>query len=93
MKQLFYAWIRFFYRWPQLFCLFLIKLYQVFLSAHFGGACRFSPSCSHYAEKAVLSYPLPRALRLIVKRLSRCHFFGSFGPDPLPQHRGAKTIP
>ena len=86
MKQIFYSWI-------QTFCLFLIKNYQVFLSAHLGGGCRFHPSCSHYAEKAILSYPLSCALPLILKRLSRCHFWGPFGLDPLPPHRGAKQAP
>ena len=67
------------------FCLFLIKMYRVFLSIHFGGACRFHPSCSCYAEQAFLSYSFAKAFYLVLRRLSRCHFFGSFGWDPVPE--------
>ena len=55
---------------------FLIKFYRVFLSVHFGGACRFYPSCSCYAEGVFLSYSPLKAWVLILKRLSKCHFFG-----------------
>src|SRR4051812_39370289 len=34
--------------------------------------CRFTPSCSHYAEQALLERRLPVALLLIVGRLLRC---------------------
>ena len=66
-----------------LLLLFLLYLYRTFLSPHFGGACRFSPSCSHYAE-ILLSSPkqsLLRTIWLTLKRLSKCHFFGPFGLD------------
>lgn len=61
--------------------LFFIKFYKIFLSLHFGGACRFYPSCSLYAEQAVFLYSPFKAFCLILKRLSKCHFFGPFGED------------
>lgn len=66
------------------FFLFTIKFYRVFLSAHFGGACRFCPSCSCYAEEVFLSNSHVRGVFLILKRLSKCHFFGPSGLDPVP---------
>ena len=61
------------------FCLFLIKVYRVFFSIHFGGACRFYPSCSCYAERVFSTHPPVRAIYLVLKRLSKCQFFGPFG--------------
>jgi len=66
------------------FCLFLIKIYRVFFSIHFGGACRFYPSCSCYAELVFSTQPPVRAACLVLKRLSKCRFFGPFGIDPEP---------
>src|SRR3954466_9893263 len=39
------------------------------------GACRFSPSCSWYAEEALRTRRLPAALLLIAWRLLRCNPF------------------
>ena len=64
--------------------LYFVKFYRVFLSVHFGGACRFSPSCSCYAEKVFCTHSPWRASALVIKRLLKCHFFGPFGLDEPP---------
>lgn len=46
--------------------------------------CRFDPTCSQYAVEALRIHPLPRAIRLIVKRVGRCHPLGGSGYDPVP---------
>ena len=61
-----------------------IRSYQVLLSPLVGGACRFSPSCSRYAVEAITRYGARRGGWLAVKRLVRCHPFGSHGWDPVP---------
>ena len=61
--------------------LFLIKFYKIFFSLHFGGACRFYPSCSLYAERVFFLHSPFKAFLLVLKRLSKCHFFGPFGED------------
>lgn len=46
--------------------------------------CRFTPSCSQYAEDALAEHGLRRGGWLAVRRLARCHPFGAHGVDPVP---------
>lgn len=62
----------------------LIRLYRVTLSPFTRGACRHEPSCSVYAEQAVLRHGAWRGGRLAIGRLARCHPFGTHGYDPVP---------
>lgn len=62
----------------------LIWFYQQVLSPHAAGACRFEPSCSHYAGEAVRKHGAARGLWLTARRLLRCHPLGSSGYDPVP---------
>ena len=62
----------------------LIRLYQFTLSPFLGGACRFVPSCSAYAREAIELHGAWRGSWLSVRRLSKCHPFGSSGYDPVP---------
>lgn len=47
--------------------------------------CRFSPSCSSYAVEALTRHGALRGSWLTVRRLARCHPFGGFGADPVPE--------
>lgn len=71
--------------WLALPLLLLIGLYQRTLSRILPPACRFEPSCSHYAAAALAHHRLPRALALTVWRLLRCQPFSAGGSDPVPQ--------
>ncbi|RVU24974.1 membrane protein insertion efficiency factor YidD [Sandaracinomonas limnophila] len=62
----------------------LIRLYQLFLSPFLPNSCRFNPTCSEYGVQAFQKYPFFKALKLTLKRISRCHPWGGFGEDPLP---------
>ena len=68
-----------------------LRLYQWVISPLFPPACRFEPSCSHYAVQAVKLHGPWRGLALGLRRLSRCHPFtwlgGSSGFDPVPPLR------
>ena len=62
----------------------LIRLYQLLLSPHMAGACRYTPSCSAYALEAIQRLGAWRGLGLAARRVMRCHPLGSSGFDPVP---------
>ncbi len=63
-----------------------IRLYQVTLSPLLGGSkCRFQPTCSNYAIQAIEEWGIFKGTYLAVRRILRCHPWGSFGPDPVPK--------
>ena len=64
--------------------LFLIRLYQKYLSPGLPRRCRFSPTCSQYAVEALRKYGPVKGGWLTLKRLARCHPWGGSGYDPVP---------
>lgn len=70
---------------------FPIRIYQIFLSRFFPSACRFYPSCSHYALDALQSKGPIMGTYLMIKRLSRCHPWNPGGYDPVEPNQENKT--
>ena len=62
----------------------LVRSYRFAISPVLPRTCRFTPSCSAYAEEALRKHGFLRALGLIVRRISRCHPFHPGGYDPVP---------
>lgn len=62
----------------------LIRIYQYLLSPWIGNQCRFYPSCSHYAEEAIVRHGFVRGSLLALRRLSKCHPWHPGGIDPVP---------
>jgi hypothetical protein len=62
----------------------LIKLYRVAISPLLGSNCRFTPSCSAYAQTALQRHGTIKGSWLAIKRISRCHPWHAGGSDPVP---------
>ena len=69
---------------PSWIGIFAIRFYQMVLSPHFPGCCRFYPTCSQYGLIAIKEYGLLKGVWLTAKRLSRCRPGGPYGYDPVP---------
>jgi putative membrane protein insertion efficiency factor len=48
-------------------------------------ACRFTPTCSRYAEECFQKFGIATALFLSIKRVLRCHPWHEGGLDPVPE--------
>ena len=70
-----------------------IRLYRVAVSPlKITPSCRFHPTCSAYAEQAIVVHGPLRGSWFAVRRLLRCHPFHPGGLDPVPpaRSRGAR---
>lgn len=70
--------------WGVRLALVLVRAYQLVLAPFAGGACRFTPSCSAYAQEAIATHGVRRGAWLALRRISRCHPLGRAGIDPVP---------
>ena len=70
--------------------LIIIKAYQLIISPIIGSNCRFLPTCSEYAIESLKSYGLIKGIYLTVKRIGKCHPWGSHGYDPIPSKNTKK---
>jgi putative membrane protein insertion efficiency factor len=66
------------------FLVLLIRAYQYTISPMLGNRCRFAPSCSAYAEEAIVRYGLARGAWFALRRIARCHPWNPGGYDPVP---------
>lgn len=67
-----------------------LRVYQLTLSGLLGRHCRFEPTCSHYAQEAVMRFGVVRGGWLALKRIARCGPFGGHGYDPVPEKLPAR---
>ena len=62
----------------------LVRAYRFAIAPVLPKSCRFTPSCSAYAEAALHKHGRFRGLWLAAKRILRCHPFHPGGYDPVP---------
>ncbi|WP_044399303.1 membrane protein insertion efficiency factor YidD [Lacinutrix sp. Hel_I_90] len=64
--------------------LFIIKVYQTFISPFTPATCRYQPTCSHYTKEALEKHGFLKGMQLSIKRIFSCHPWGGKGYDPVP---------
>ena len=62
----------------------LLKAYRLVISPLYGNVCRYYPSCSAYALRAVSVHGAAKGSWLAARRLLRCHPWAPGGYDPVP---------
>ncbi|HEY2595402.1 MAG TPA: membrane protein insertion efficiency factor YidD [Chloroflexota bacterium] len=62
----------------------LIWVYQSTIGPALPPACRYQPTCSHYAYTAIERHGALRGTWLAARRLARCQPWGGSGYDPVP---------
>jgi putative membrane protein insertion efficiency factor len=72
--------------------IYLIKLYQFFLSPFIGNNCRFYPSCSAYGIEALEKHSILKGLILTIIRLLYCNPWGGSGYNPVRQYFSLKRF-
>jgi|GEM_PF-428861 len=63
----------------------IVRLYQLTISPWIGQSCRHSPTCSAYMIEAIREWGAVRGVWLGVKRIGKCHPWGTSGYDPVPK--------
>ncbi|MFC6356294.1 membrane protein insertion efficiency factor YidD [Luethyella okanaganae] len=61
-----------------------LRGYRAVISPLYGDVCRYYPSCSAYALKAVQEHGVVIGSALAARRLSRCHPWAEGGIDDVP---------
>ena len=66
----------------------LIRAYQLLISPVLPASCRFTPGCSAYGMEAIRRHGAILGGWLTLRRLARCHPWGGWGDDPVPEVLG-----
>ena len=70
-----------------------IVLYQRVISPAFPRRCRYEPTCSSYAVRALGQFGILRGLVLATWRILRCNPFSHGGYDPVEAQRVFRPRP
>jgi putative membrane protein insertion efficiency factor len=62
----------------------LVRGYRLLLSPWLGSSCRFEPTCSAYALRALDQHGAAAGTFMTVGRIARCHPWCAGGLDPVP---------
>ena len=65
-----------------------LRSYKRWLSPLLPPACRYLPTCSDYAQEALIQHGVVRGSWLATKRICRCHPWAGYGYDPVPPGNG-----
>lgn len=62
-----------------------VRAYRLIFSPWVGFNCRYQPTCSAYALEALAVHGALKGSWLTLRRICRCHPWGSCGYDPVPE--------
>lgn len=65
------------------FLIWLVRLYQRFISPLTPPSCRYHPTCSNYMVEALQKHGA-KGFLVGLARIGRCHPFVEGGEDPVP---------
>ncbi len=65
--------------------IYLVRAYQIILSPLLPASCRHTPTCSQYTIEAIREWGVLKGTWLGIKRIARCHPWGTHGYDPVPK--------
>ncbi|TVQ05027.1 MAG: membrane protein insertion efficiency factor YidD [Balneolaceae bacterium] len=69
----------------------IIRFYQFAISPLLGSNCRHMPTCSNYMLEAIKIWGPLKGSWLGLKRIGKCHPWGTSGYDPVPKKVNEKT--
>lgn len=61
-----------------------VYIYKYAISPFTPGSCRHTPTCSTYAVEAFKIHGPFKGLWLAIRRILKCHPWGTHGYDPVP---------
>ncbi len=73
--------------------IWLVRADQLVISPMTPPSCRFYPSCSAYAIRALERFGPVKGTWLTVRRLLRCHPWNPGGVDHVPERSQSRPVP
>jgi putative membrane protein insertion efficiency factor len=68
----------------------ILRGYRAVISPLYGDVCRYYPSCSAYALRAIQEYGVIVGSVLAVRRIIRCHPWAKGGIDDVPLRKRSR---
>jgi putative membrane protein insertion efficiency factor len=69
------------------FLIYIISLYQKYISPYKGTRCPYFPSCSEYGKQAISEHGAIKGFFMAFWRILRCNPFSKGGFDPVPEKK------
>lgn len=63
--------------------IFIIEIYQKYISPNIGKNCKYYPTCSEYTKQAIEKYGVFKGSFYGIRRIFKCNPFSKGGYDPL----------
>lgn len=75
---------------PRNAAVLVLRGYRAVVSPLYGDVCRYYPSCSAYALRAIQRFGVIAGSALAIARIARCHPWAAGGVDDVPSRRASR---